>query len=168
MADLDARLNQLISDQESRQKVLDAAKAILAQRDSVHPEGESAAPVSPPASQTEAGAAESGGGADLSQLLSTLLARQAAGSGESEAPLQSAQSLSSAMPELPTSPLLQALPQLMGALSGKEDLVDHQRLDLLRAMRPYLKAGRAGSIDRAVRMANLTKAAASAMHLLGR
>ena len=160
MADLDARLNQLISDQESRQKVLDAAKAILAQRDSVHPERESPSPA--PEEK------ESGGGGDLTQLLSSLLARQATSGEESENPLQSTQNISSAMPELPTSPLLQALPQLMGALSGKEDLVDHQRLDLLRAMRPYLREGRAGSIDRAVRMANLTKAAASAMHLLGR
>ena len=163
MADLDARLNQLISDQESRQKVLDAAKAILAQRDSVHPERESLSPAPAQAPEEK----ESGGG-DLTQLLSSLLARQAASGEESENPLQSTQNISSAMPELPTSPLLQALPQLMGALSGKEDLVDHQRLDLLRAMRPYLREGRAGSIDRAVRMANLTKAAASAMHLLGR
>ena len=162
MADLDARLNQLISDQESRQKVLDAAKAILAQRDSVHPERES--PSLAPAPEEK----ESGVGGDLTQLLSSLLARQATSGEESENPLQSAQNISSAMPELPTSPLLQALPQLMGALSGKEDLVDHQRLDLLRAMRPYLREERAGSIDRAVRMANLTKAAASAMHLLGR
>lgn len=162
MADLDARLNQLISDQESRQKVLDAAKAILAQRDSVHPERESPSPAPAPEEK------ESGGGGDLTQLLSSLLARQATSGEESENPLQSAQNISSAMPELPTSPLLQALPQLMGALSGKEDLVDHQRLDLLRAMRPYLREERAGSIDRAVRMANLTKAAASAMHLLGR
>lgn len=164
MADLDARLNQLISDQESRQKVLDAAKAILAQRDSVHPERESLSPAPAPAPEEK----EIGGGGDLSQLLSSLLARQATSGEESENPLQSTQNISSAIPELPTSPLLQALPQLMGALSGKEDLVDHQRLDLLRAMRPYLREERAGSIDRAVRMANLTKAAASAMHLLGR
>ena len=43
-----------------------------------------------------------------------------------------------------------------------------ERLDLLRAMKPYLKESRISSIDRAVRMANMTKAAASAMHLLGR
>ena len=164
MPDLDERLNQLISNQEGQQKVLDAAKAILAQRGSVHPESES----TPSAPAPVAGGAENGGGSDLTQLLSTLLARQSAGSKESDRTLQPAQPINSAASELPASPLLQALPQLMGALSGKEDLVDHQRLDLLRAMRPYLKEERAESIDRAVRMANLTKAAASAMQLLGR
>ena len=82
MADLDARLNQLISDQESRQKVLDAAKAILAQRDSVHPERESPSPAPAPAPEEKG----SGGGGDLTQLLSSLLARQATSGEESENP----------------------------------------------------------------------------------
>ena len=66
------------------------------------------------------------------------------------------------------SPLAALLPQLMTLFSGQGDLVKSERLDLLRAMKPYLKESRISSIDRAVRMANMTKAAASAMHLLGR
>ena len=50
MADLDERLNQLISDQESMKKVLEMAKAILAQRDSANPApAEEAPPVPTPA-----------------------------------------------------------------------------------------------------------------------
>lgn len=66
------------------------------------------------------------------------------------------------------SPLAALLPQLMTLFSGQGDLVKSERLDLLRAMKPYLKESRISSIDRAVKMANMTKAAASAMHLLGR
>ena len=64
--------------------------------------------------------------------------------------------------------MLFLLPQLMTLFSGQGDLVKSERLDLLRAMKPYLKESRISSIDRAVKMANMTKAAASAMHLLGR
>ena len=66
------------------------------------------------------------------------------------------------------SPLVAMLPQLMQAFSGQGNLLSNERVNLLKAMRPYLKETRLGSIDRALKMANVTKAATSAMHLLGR
>ena len=166
MADLDERLNQLISDQESMQKVLEMAKAILAQRDSANPAPAEEAPPVPtpaPAPQPTSAVPEQ----DLSAMLGALMARQAEASAPSPnaAP---AETTSSSEGSQSLAPLAAVLPQLMQALSGDGNLIKSERVDLLRAMRPYLKESRSGSIDRALKMANVTKAATSAMHLLGR
>ena len=80
MADLDERLNQLISDQESMKKVLEMAKAILAQRDSANPApAEEAPPVPAPAPQPASAVPEQ----DLSAMLGALMARQAEASAPS-------------------------------------------------------------------------------------
>ena len=164
MADLDERLNQLISDQESMKKVLEMAKAILAQRDSANPApAEEAPPVPAPAPQPASAVPEQ----DLSAMLEALMARQTetsapssdAAPAEPMSPSEGSQSLA---------PLAAVLPQLMQALSGNGNFIKSERVNLLRAMRPYLKESRSGSIDRALKMANVTKAATSAMHLLGR
>lgn len=68
----------------------------------------------------------------------------------------------------PLSPLITLLPQIMQAMSGNGDFVKRERVNLLQAMRPYLKGRRTDSIDRAIKMANITKAATLAMHELGR
>ena len=152
MADLDERLNQLISDQESMKKVLEMAKAILAQRDSANPApAEEAPPVPTPAPA----------------MLGALMARQTEASvpPPDAAP---AETTSSSEGSQSLAPLAAVLPQLMQALSGNGNLIKSERVNLLRAMRPYLKESRSGSIDRALKMANVTKAATSAMHLLGR
>lgn len=152
MAELDQRLEQLLSDPEGMQKVLDAAKAILSQR-------ENALPAQAQSSETPPASAE--GSAGLAAMLSSVL-----GAGNPSA-AQSANAPSPASMD-DASPLASLLPQLMTLFSGQGDLVKSERLELLRAMKPYLKTSRISSIDRAVKMANMTKAATSAMHLLGR
>lgn len=168
MADLDERLNQLISDQESMKKVLEMAKAILAQRDSANPApAEEAPPVPTPAPAPAPQPASALPEQDLSAMLGALMARQTEASvpPPDAAP---AEITSSSEGSQSLAPLAAVLPQLMQALSGNGNLIKSERVNLLRAMRPYLKESRSGSIDRALKMANVTKAATSAMHLLGR
>lgn len=163
MADLDERLNQLISDQESMKKVLAMAKAILAQRDSATPEPAQPAAVPQPQEPAPADPAAP----DVASMLAAIMANSQKGpqAPPSEAaaapPVFSAEGGSA-------SPLAAMLPQLMQIMSGNGNLVRSERVNLLQAMRPYLKESRLGSIDRALKMANVTKAATSAMHLLGR
>lgn len=155
MADLDERLDRLISDQESMRKVLEMAKTILAQQDSAA----SASATEPPPS-----AAEPAPAPDLSSLLSAMMSQQVP-------PQQPSESTATNQPQQPLQgmPALAAvLPQLMQAMSGQGDLVKQERVTLLRAMRPYLKETRLSSIERALRMANMTKAATAALHALGR
>ena len=156
MADLDERLDRLIADQESMRKVLDMAKTILAQRDSAA--SESATEPAPP-SDTFAS------GPELSSLLSTVLGQQDASATKPDTSgvEQPSQASLQGIPALAA-----ILPQLMQAMSGQGNLIKQERITLLRAMRPYLKDTRLTSIDRAVRMANMTKAATAALHVLGR
>lgn len=154
MADLDDRLDRLISDQESMRKVLEMAKTILAQRDSA---ASASAADTPTATETPPQAP------DLSSLLSNIIGQQAAPPSPDTAASTAPPQPSQGMPALAA-----ILPQLMQAVSGQGDLVKQERVTLLRAMRPYLKDNRLSSIDRALRMANVTKAAAAALHTLGR
>ena len=155
MADLNDRLDRLISDQESMRKVLEMAKTILAQRDSAA----SVSASDPPAKQDQAPQAP-----DLSSLLSDIMQQQTASPAPSESPTSDqAQSQTHGL-----SALAAVLPQLMQAMSGQSDLIKQERVTLLRAMRPYLKDSRFDSIERALRMANMTKAASAALHTLGR
>lgn len=151
MAELDERLNQLIADPEQLRKVLDMANAILEQREGHIASGTSPDPASPAPVSAAADASPS-----LSALLEAVSPKEGAGQSASGAPFGE------------ISPLAAMLPQLMGALSGQQNLVKSERVELLHAMRPYLKEGRLSSIERALKMANLTKAATSALHLLGR
>lgn len=157
MAELEERFSQLLADPEQMQKVVDMARAILSQRESAPSAPSSPAPAAaagdPPASAADP--------AGLTAMLSAMLKAGDAAPGSAALPAAAG----SAMEQ---SPLAALLPQLMTLLSGQGDLVKSERLNLLRAMKPYLKESRISSIDRAVRMANMTKAAASAMHLLGR
>ena len=155
MADLDDRLDRLISDQESMRKVLEMAKTILAQRDSA-----ASVSASDPSAKTE----EPLQTPDLSSLLSTIISQQTTAQPQPEGPAApEPQAQTQGMP-----PLAAILPQLMQAMSGQGNLVRQERVTLLRAMRPYLKDTRLASIDRALRMANMTKAATAALHTLGR
>lgn len=156
MAELEERFSQLLADPERMQKVVDMARAILSQRESAPSVPSSPAPAAA-AGDPPASAADSAG---LSAMLSAMLK-----AGEAAPEAAAPPATGGAMEQ---SPLATLLPQLMTLLSGQGDLVKSERLDLLRAMKPYLKENRISSIDRAVRMANMTKAAASAMHLLGR
>lgn len=66
------------------------------------------------------------------------------------------------------SALAMLLPQFLQAMSGDADLINQDRAALVKALRPYLKEGRLPSIERALRLANMAKAATSAMKHLGR
>ena len=156
MAELEERFSQLLADPERTQKAVDLARAILSQRESAPSPPSSPAPAAA-AGDPPASAADSAG---LTAMLSAMLKAGDAAPGGAALP-----AAGSAMEQ---SPLAALLPQLMTLFSGQGDLVKSERLDLLRAMKPYLKESRISSIDRAVKMANMTKAAASAMHLLGR
>ncbi len=160
MADLNERLDRLIADQDSMKKVLEMARTILAQRDSSA--SESAAQTTPSAPpQQEAGP-------DLSALLSAVLSQSGSSSEAAppEAPATRSDMSQGADPGLPA--LAAILPQLMQAMSGQGNLIKQERVTLVQAMRPYLKESRLSSIDRALRMANMTKAAANVLHTLGR
>ncbi len=156
MAELEERFSQLLADPERTQKAVDLARAILSQRESAPSPPSSPAPAAA-AGDPPASAADSAG---LTAMLSAMLKAGEAAPG--------AAALPAAGSSAEGSPLAALLPQLMTLFSGQGDLVKSERLDLLRAMKPYLKESRISSIDRAVKMANMTKAAASAMHLLGR
>ena len=155
MADLDERLDRLITDQESMRKVLEMAKTILAQRDSTEPES---------ATEPEPTAQGTVSEPDLSSLLSTIMSQPAS---QSTQPENSPAGASQQNPQ-GVSALAAVLPQLLQAMSGQSDLIKQERVTLLRAMRPYLKDTRLNSIDRALKMANMTKAATAALHALGR
>lgn len=162
MAELEERFSQLLADPERTQKAVDMARAILSQRESAPSAPSSPAPSSPaPAAAAGDPPASAADPAGLTAMLSAMLKAGDAAPGGAALPAAAG----SAMEQ---SPLAALLPQLMTLFSGQGDLVKSERLDLLRAMKPYLKESRISSIDRAVKMANMTKAAASAMHLLGR
>ena len=153
MADLDDRLNRLISDPQSVKKVLETARTIMAQRDGTEQEsadnGTQSAEKHPDENQTP----------DSSTLL-TMLAQ--------EPHTDTSTQESSSQEHGNGASLLDILPELIAGFSGTGNLIKRERLDLLNAMRPYLKEERVGNIDRAMRMANATKAAMHAMHRLGR
>lgn len=160
MADLNERLDRLIADQDSMKKVLEMARTILAQRDSSASESAAqATPSAPP---------EAEGKPELSALLSAALSQSGSSTGTPppEAPTAQADMSQSADPGIPA--LAAILPQLMQAMSGQGNLIKQERVTLLQAMRPYMKESRLSSLDRALRMANMTKAAANVLHTLGR
>lgn len=165
MADLDERLNRLVADQDSMKKVVETAKAILAQRNGPDPgSAESSDAESVP---TAAEGAKPPPKADSAASLTALL-QQFAAQKDGDAPKSTPQSDASPASAATLPALAAVLPQFMTALSGQGNLLKSERVDLINAMRPYLKEERAGHIDRALKMANVAKAAMSAMHLLGR
>lgn len=177
MAELDERLKSL--DGDSLKKVLEAAGALLGKGDPLQqadgPDSGTASgepdqtqsadrptdsPNLPAPSAADTGT-ESGSSAGLNQLLDTLFS-SAAQSGSSTAdPSATADSGS-------VGTLASALPQLLQALSGKSNYIDEDRLNLVKAIKPYMAQTRAGSVDRAIKMANMAKAAKMALGLLGR
>lgn len=153
MADLDDRLNRLISDPQSVKKVLETARTIMAQRDGAEHESaqEKAAPETAKPEQAHSDPQEN----PLFALLPPEGDKKAEET-ETEGAGKGGASL------------LDILPELIAGFSGSGNLIKSERIDLLNAMRPYLKEERVGNIDRAMKMANATKAAMHAMHRLGR
>jgi|GEM_PF-1017875 len=162
MAELDDRLKRLVSDEPGMRRVLNLASAIMERRSAAPPPPKPEAPSKPEPPPAARG--------DVSALLASLLAREGARDGAgAEAAAVGAAEGGAAEKATPAAALAEALPQLLQALSGSGgDLVKSERANLIRAMAPYLSAQRAGSLDRAMRMANVTKAAKSALHILGR
>ena len=60
------------------------------------------------------------------------------------------------------------LPMLMQAFSGGESYIKPEKLNLIKAFKPYMTESRGSSIDRAIKMANIAQAAKSALAALGR
>lgn len=169
MTELDEKLKSLLGDEENLQKVLEAAGSLL-NRDSP-PQTEDTSPgTPPPASEPPAAplafpapisgsGTETGGVPNINQLLDTLF------SGSAQKDETGA---SSPPPGESANPLSSALPQLLQAFSGRGNYIDENRLNLVNAIKPYMAETRAGSIDRAIKMANMAKAAKMALGLLGR
>ena len=57
---------------------------------------------------------------------------------------------------------------LMQAFSGGENFIKPEKLNLIKAFKPYMTESRGSSIDRAIKMANIAQAAKSALAALGR
>lgn len=64
--------------------------------------------------------------------------------------------------------LAAAIPPLLQAMSGNGSFIKPEKLNLIRALKPYLSEERGTSIDRAIRMANVAQAAKTALTALGR
>jgi len=150
MADLDERLSQLLSDPAAMERLTELARTLQTRQNSADP---AAVTADTPSTATEENTT-------LSAVLSNLLSAGAATEPAQEQPQGAAPP--------PASPLLTLLPQIMQAMSGNGGFIKQERINLLQAMRPYLKDRRTDSIDRAIKMANITKAATLAMHELGR
>lgn len=170
MAELDEKLKSLLGDEENLQKVLETAGSLL-NRDSppqtedtstgTQPQPASEPPAAPLTFSAPASGSgtETGGVPNINQLLDTLFngSAQKDESGASSPP-----------PGESANPLSSALPQLLQAFSGRGNYIDENRLNLVNAIKPYMAETRAGSIDRAIKMANMAKAAKMALGLLGR
>lgn len=141
MAELDERLSRLISDDDSMKQVLELASAVMSgqsSRSSTEPPNQQASTSEP----------------DFSSVLGTLTGSDP----------QNAESTGNTS----ASAILGIMPQLLQALSGDTSMLQNDRINLVRAMQPYLSQTKAGSIERAVRMANLTKVTKDVLKLLGR
>lgn len=153
MAELDERLSRLISDEDSMKRVLELASAVMANQNG----GSSQENLSqnPPGQVNEA--AGSPTPPDLTSVLRFL------GTGTTSQSQQNDAGSASA-----TAGLIELLPQLFQALSGNTSSLQGDRINLIRAMQPYMSESRAENIDRAVRMASLTKIAKDFLKLMGR
>lgn len=153
MAELDERLSRLLSDENGMKRLLELASGVMAGQDDSS--SQNTQPQHQPM-QTE-GTASPPPAPDLSSVLNFL---NQGGSGAKQPPETEPPSITSGIMEL--------LPELLQALSGNATLLQGDRVNLIRAIQPYMSEARAGNIDRAVRMANLTKVARDFLKLMGR
>lgn len=141
MAELDERLRRLISDNDSMKQVLELASAVMSGQSS------RSSTDTPKSNNSDSGP-------DLSSVLHSLT--------DSDSQRTKSSDTSS------VSALLGIMPQLLQALSGDTSMLQNDRVNLVRAVQPYLPQDKAENIDRAMRMANLTKLAKDVLKLLGR
>lgn len=64
--------------------------------------------------------------------------------------------------------LFSMLPLLLQAFSGDTSRLQSDRVNLIRAIQPYMSQNKAGNIERAMRMASLTIVAKDVLKRLGR
>ncbi len=152
MAELDERLNRLISDEDSMKRILELASAVMSGQN-----GSSSQTAPPQATPKQEPVNEPFQTPDLSSVLGAL------GSTGASADPDTGTGNTSSMANL-----LGIMPQLFQALSGDTSLLQNDRVNLIRAMQPYMSQNKAGNIERAMRMANLTKVAKDVLKLLGR
>ena len=109
---------------------------------------------------------------ELAARLAQLLPQQPAQTTETPSSAIPAPSDAGAAPDPGGGPglssLAAALPPLLQAFSGSGSFIKPEKLNLIRALKPYLSEERGSSIDRAIRMANVAQAAKSALTALGR
>ena len=141
MAELDERLRRLISDNDSMKQVLELASAVMSGQSS------RSSTDTPKSNNSDSGP-------DLSSVLHSLT--------DSDSQRTKSSDTSS------VSALLGIMPQLLQALSGDTSMLQNDRVNLVGAVQPYLPQDKAENIDRAMRMANLTKLAKDVLKLLGR
>ena len=167
MAELEDKLNQILSNPDSMKKVMDLASGLMsAQKAGGSRSAEPQAPC-PEGGGRDLGAllgsmapgggqsppASGGGGLDLSSLLASLAGKRETGQASGGDP-PSAEEVPA-----PGGFDIAALPRLMQAFSGETNYLKQEKVNLLRALKPYLGQRRAPEIDRAVKMANLARAA---------
>lgn len=166
MADLDERLNRLISDEDSMKRVLELASAVMAQR------GSASSKTEPAETAAKEGEIIDPPPPDLASVLASLGAGSGdpAGTGEQENDpgADPAGESPGTGGKDRTAAFAAVLPELLQALSGKGNLLNGERVNLIKAMKPYMAEKRLGSLDRAMKMANVTKAAKDVLRLLGR
>ena len=164
MAELEDKLNQILSNPDSMKKVMDLASGLMsAQKAGGAGQAEAQAP-KPEGGGRDLGALlgsaapgggqnppSSGGGLDLSSLLASL-------SGKGSGPGAAEEPPAGEVPA-PGGFDIAALPKLMQAFSGEANYLKQEKVNLLRALKPYFGQRRAPEIDRAVKMANLARAA---------
>jgi hypothetical protein len=61
-----------------------------------------------------------------------------------------------------------ALPNLLQAMSGSGEGLDGKKVNLIRAISPYISSSRGEYIERAIRLASVAKAARDTLGILGR
>lgn len=168
MPALDEKLNSLISDEARMKQIIDMASMLMAGKPA-EPASETAhgntSVDAPPASQTSQAP-------DLTEMLSAILTQAPPSTAETVPQQQTAAAASEASSSPPSGGqgalLATLLPQLLQAISGNGNMIKSEKVNLVRAMKPYMAASRANSIDRAIKMANMAKVAKSALGMLGR
>ena len=165
MPALDETLSTLLSDDARMKQIADIASMLMANSpgkpasEATHSSTTAAEPQTTPAP-------------DLTKMLSAMLAQAPSSSTETAPPEKRAaaepESSSSPAPGKQVALLATLLPQLMQAMSGNGNMIKSEKVNLVRAMKPYMASRRADSVDRAIKMANMAKVAKSALGMLGR
>ena len=157
MAELDERLKRLLSDENSMKKVVDVASVLIGQNQTAPSSDDSSSNQGKEPDQT-----------DLSSILSSFLSGSGNTSSEKEPSEENHSSEQNHTQGKGADKLMEILPIIMGAVSGNGSYLPKEKVNLIEAMKPYMSASRLSSVERAMKMANIAKAAKSALVLLGR